>query len=111
MFYGVWSLGLTDVSPPAAHIDANLCWDDIAWIRARAPGVPIVVKGVGCVEDVELAAKYGADGVVLVRYCFCLRRNLFSRSPATLAGFSNLTTTFPCRARMEDDSSTEHEHP
>ncbi|GAA5951389.1 hypothetical protein JCM8115_005137 [Rhodotorula mucilaginosa] len=56
--------GISDI-PDTAHIDANLCWDDIAWIRARAPGVPIVVKGVGCVEDVELAAKYGADGVVL----------------------------------------------
>ena len=77
MFYGVWSLGLTDVSPPAAHIDANLCWDDIAWIRARAPGVPIVLKGVGCVEDVELAAKYGADGVVLVRFRLLLPVEFF----------------------------------
>lgn len=25
----------------------------------------MVVKGVGCVEDVELAARHGADGVVL----------------------------------------------
>ncbi|BGP54457.1 hypothetical protein JCM8202v2_002037 [Rhodotorula sphaerocarpa] len=36
--------GVSDI-PDTAHIDANLCWDDIAWIRARAPGVPIVVKG------------------------------------------------------------------
>ncbi|TNY21412.1 L-mandelate dehydrogenase [Rhodotorula diobovata] len=56
--------GVSDI-PDTAHIDANLNWDDIAWIRERAPGVPIVIKGVGCVEDVELAHQYGADGVVL----------------------------------------------
>ncbi|GAA5823170.1 hypothetical protein JCM3770_005567 [Rhodotorula araucariae] len=56
--------GVSDI-PDSAHIDANLNWDDLAWIRERAPGVPIVVKGVGCVEDVELAHQYGADGVVL----------------------------------------------
>lgn len=54
------------VTPTAAHIDANLCWEDIPWIRKQAPGIPIVVKGVGCVEDVEEAKRYGADGVVLV---------------------------------------------
>ncbi|BGP46654.1 hypothetical protein JCM10450v2_002502 [Rhodotorula kratochvilovae] len=56
--------GVSDI-PDSAHIDANLNWDDLAWIRERAPGIPIVVKGVGCVEDVELAHQYGADGVVL----------------------------------------------
>ncbi|GJN87346.1 hypothetical protein Rhopal_000295-T1 [Rhodotorula paludigena] len=56
--------GVSDI-PDTAHIDANLNWDDIAWIKERAPGVPIVIKGVGCVEDVELAKQYGADGVVL----------------------------------------------
>jgi L-lactate dehydrogenase (cytochrome) len=43
-----------------------LCWEDIPWSRKLAPGIPIVVKGVGCVEDVEEAKRYGADGVVLV---------------------------------------------
>ncbi|GAA6011297.1 hypothetical protein JCM10207_008290 [Rhodosporidiobolus poonsookiae] len=56
--------GVSDIAS-TAHIDANTCWDHIAWIRERAPGVPIIIKGIGCVEDVELAQKYGADGVVL----------------------------------------------
>ncbi|GAA5884413.1 hypothetical protein JCM6882_005242 [Rhodosporidiobolus microsporus] len=56
--------GTSDIAD-TAHIDADLNWDHIAWIRERAPGVPIIVKGVGTVEDVELAVKYGADGVVL----------------------------------------------
>ncbi|GAA6003190.1 FMN-dependent alpha-hydroxy acid dehydrogenase [Rhodotorula paludigena] len=56
--------GVSDIAD-TAHIDANLNWDDIAWIKERAPGVPVVIKGVGCVEDVELAKQYGADGVVL----------------------------------------------
>ncbi|BGP30737.1 hypothetical protein JCM10296v2_002494 [Rhodotorula toruloides] len=56
--------GVSDI-PDTAHIDANLCWEDIPWIRKQAPGIPIVVKGVGCVEDVEEAKRNGADGVVL----------------------------------------------
>uniref|UniRef100_A0A0K3CCE0 BY PROTMAP: gi/472588351/gb/EMS25823.1/ L-lactate dehydrogenase (Cytochrome) [Rhodosporidium toruloides NP11] gi/647396142/emb/CDR38165.1/ RHTO0S03e04896g1_1 [Rhodosporidium toruloides] n=1 Tax=Rhodotorula toruloides TaxID=5286 RepID=A0A0K3CCE0_RHOTO len=56
--------GVSDI-PDTAHIDANLCWEDIPWIRKQAPGIPIVVKGVGCVEDVEEAKRHGADGVVL----------------------------------------------
>ncbi|GAA6037216.1 hypothetical protein JCM8097_008625 [Rhodosporidiobolus ruineniae] len=56
--------GISDIAD-TAHIDADLNWNHIAWIRERAPGIPIIVKGVGTVEDVELAVKYGADGVVL----------------------------------------------
>ncbi|GAA5829456.1 hypothetical protein JCM11251_005058 [Rhodosporidiobolus azoricus] len=56
--------GTSDIAD-TAHIDADLNWDHIAWIRERAPGVPIIIKGVGTVEDVELAHQYGADGVVL----------------------------------------------
>ncbi|GAA5873790.1 hypothetical protein JCM8547_005947 [Rhodosporidiobolus lusitaniae] len=56
--------GVSDIAD-TAHIDADTNWDHIAWIRERAPGIPIIIKGVGCVEDVELAHKYGADGVVL----------------------------------------------
>ncbi|GAA5967057.1 hypothetical protein JCM11641_000426 [Rhodosporidiobolus odoratus] len=56
--------GVSDIAD-TAHIDADLNWEHIAWIRERAPGIPVIVKGVGTVEDVELAHQYGADGVVL----------------------------------------------
>jgi len=46
------------------YFDANLKWDDLAWIRSITK-LPIVIKGVQCVEDVELALEYGCAGVLL----------------------------------------------
>ncbi|KZT55327.1 mitochondrial fmn-dependent dehydrogenase [Calocera cornea HHB12733] len=46
------------------YFDANLKWDDLAWIRSIT-SLPIVIKGVQCVEDVELALEYGCAGVLL----------------------------------------------
>jgi 4-hydroxymandelate oxidase len=43
----------------------DLGWDDLAWIRERAPGLPIVVKGLLVAEDAELAVQAGADGIVV----------------------------------------------
>lgn len=45
--------------------NTTLTWKDVEWLRSLAPEVPIVVKGVGAWEDVELARKAGADAVVL----------------------------------------------
>jgi L-lactate dehydrogenase (cytochrome) len=42
-----------------------MSWDDIAFVKKHAPGLPVVIKGVGAWEDVVLAYKYGADAVVL----------------------------------------------
>lgn len=75
---------------------------DIAWIRERAPGVPIVIKGIGCVEDVELAHQYGADGVVLVRLCsspFLLPLELlilFLRARQSAISMLGLSHRAPC---------------
>jgi L-lactate dehydrogenase (cytochrome) len=33
-----------------AYVDPDLNWDDIAWIKKLAPGKPIVIKGISCVE-------------------------------------------------------------
>lgn len=67
--------------------DRNLSWHDIAWIRVsglsipmpidscsghyadyrqRQTKLPIIMKGVQSVEDVELCVKYGAQGIMLV---------------------------------------------
>ncbi|KZP00040.1 L-mandelate dehydrogenase [Calocera viscosa TUFC12733] len=46
------------------YFDANLNWEDLAWIRSITK-LPIVIKGVQCVEDVELALQYGCAGVLL----------------------------------------------
>ncbi|MBI2726313.1 MAG: alpha-hydroxy-acid oxidizing protein [Polaromonas sp.] len=44
--------------------NAGLNWDDIAWMKDRWGG-PFLVKGIACAEDVPLAKKAGADGVVV----------------------------------------------
>lgn len=45
--------------------DASLTWDDLAWIREQAPGLPVVVKGLLTAEDAELAVQAGADAIVV----------------------------------------------
>jgi 4-hydroxymandelate oxidase len=41
-----------------------ITWDDLAWIRERAP-LPLLVKGIMTAEDAVLAMKHGADGIVV----------------------------------------------
>ncbi|GAC96694.1 cytochrome b2 [Pseudozyma hubeiensis SY62] len=48
----------------SGYIDPNLTWDDIAWFRKTCK-LPLYLKGVQTVEDVELAVKHGVEGVVL----------------------------------------------
>jgi L-lactate dehydrogenase (cytochrome) len=31
-------------------MEMNMSWHDIAWVRKLAPGLPVVVKGVGAWE-------------------------------------------------------------
>lgn len=48
----------------AVRLDDRLCWDDLRKIRDAWPG-RLIVKGVLSVEDAEIAAAAGADGVVV----------------------------------------------
>lgn len=48
----------------AKQLDPKLSWDDIAWIRERWGG-PIILKGIMDPEDARLAAKTGADAIVV----------------------------------------------
>jgi L-lactate dehydrogenase (cytochrome) len=59
----------TDTTQGAARaissfIDPALCWDDVAWFRSITK-MPIMLKGVQCVEDVLRAVDAGVQGVVL----------------------------------------------
>lgn len=45
--------------------DPAISWDDLAWIRDRAGGMPVVVKGLLTAEDAELAVQAGADAIVV----------------------------------------------
>ncbi|MBI3647412.1 MAG: alpha-hydroxy-acid oxidizing protein [Actinobacteria bacterium] len=46
-------------------MDPALCWDDVAFIREHAPGLPLLVKGILTREDAEIAVKAGVDGIVV----------------------------------------------
>lgn len=48
-----------------SFVDPDLCWEDLKWIKKRAPNCSLVIKGVGCAEDAVLAIEAGCDGVVL----------------------------------------------
>lgn len=43
---------------------ANLNWEDVAWVRDHWPGT-LVLKGILAAEDVDLARRAGADGIVV----------------------------------------------
>lgn len=48
----------------SSFIDPALSWKDIPWFKSIT-SMPIVLKGVQCVEDVLRAVEAGVDGVVL----------------------------------------------
>ncbi|KAJ5902606.1 Cytochrome b2 [Penicillium taxi] len=48
----------------SSFIDPALSWKDIPWFKSITK-MPIVLKGVQCVEDVLRAVEVGVDGVVL----------------------------------------------
>lgn len=45
--------------------NTGLTWDDIAWMKSQWGDGPVLVKGIGCVEDVEPARRAGVDGLVV----------------------------------------------
>ncbi|KAG8681386.1 Cytochrome b2, mitochondrial precursor [Ceratobasidium sp. 394] len=48
----------------SGYQDPDVCWADIAWIRSITK-LPLVVKGIQCVEDAETAYEHGVEGIVL----------------------------------------------
>ena len=49
----------------SGYQDDNLVWDDINFIRKNTK-LPILVKGIQCLEDAEIAAEHGVAGIILV---------------------------------------------
>lgn len=60
--------GVTDAGSlsewTAKQFDPALSWSDVAWIK-EAWGGPLVIKGILTAEDALLAAKAGADAIVI----------------------------------------------
>ncbi|CAO1637087.1 unnamed protein product [Parajaminaea phylloscopi] len=48
----------------SGYIDPDVSWEDIAWYRKHCK-LPLILKGIQTVEDVELAAKHGVEVVIL----------------------------------------------
>jgi L-lactate dehydrogenase (cytochrome) len=46
------------------NFDPSICWDDLAWVRARWPG-PLVLKGILDPADARHAADAGASAIVV----------------------------------------------
>ena len=88
------------------YYDTTVTWDDLPWIKEHANGLPVYIKGVATVEvrecpsetcsalmpptsqDVALARKHGAAGVILSNRAF----------PLSITHHrSVLTNTFPRR--------------
>jgi 4-hydroxymandelate oxidase len=46
------------------HLDPDLTWDDVAWLRS-VTSLPVVVKGVVHPDDARLAVEAGAAGIVV----------------------------------------------
>ena len=47
------------------EFEPNLSWDDLAWIRAQAPSLPVIVKGIVRDDDARTAIEHGADAIVV----------------------------------------------
>ena len=47
-----------------SQFDPTLSWQDVEWIRSLWPG-KLILKGILDVEDAKLAAKSGADAIVV----------------------------------------------
>ncbi|KAI5959159.1 uncharacterized protein KGF55_005502 [Candida pseudojiufengensis] len=61
-----------------SYIDPSLNWSDLLWIKSIT-SLPILLKGIQCVEDAVLAAQYGCQGIVLTNHGG--RQLDFSRAP------------------------------
>ena len=47
-----------------AVISPRVTWDDLKWVR-ETTDLPLVIKGIQCVEDAILAYQHGVQGIVL----------------------------------------------
>lgn len=46
------------------QFDLNLSWDDVEWVKKKWDG-PLILKGILDVEDAKIAAKSGADAMIV----------------------------------------------
>jgi 4-hydroxymandelate oxidase len=62
------------------EFEPNLSWDDLAWIRAQAPSLSVIVKGILRADDARAAIDHGADAIVVSNH----GGRQLDRAPASL---------------------------
>ena len=64
----------------AQEFEPNLSWEDLAWVRAQAPSLPVIVKGILRGDDARAAIDHGADAIVVSNH----GGRQLDRAPASL---------------------------
>jgi isopentenyl diphosphate isomerase/L-lactate dehydrogenase-like FMN-dependent dehydrogenase len=62
------------------EFEPDLSWEDLAWVRAQAPSLPVVVKGILRADDARAAIDHGADAIVVSNH----GGRQLDRAPASL---------------------------
>lgn len=62
------------------EFEPNLSWDDLSWVRAQAPSLPVIVKGILRGDDAQAAIDHGADAIVVSNH----GGRQLDRAPASL---------------------------
>ena len=45
--------------------ESNLTWEHLSFVRAHAPGLPVLVKGILTAEDATIAVEHGVEAIVV----------------------------------------------
>lgn len=61
---GTAASGLGVAHAIMGYQDPDVCWEDLPWIQSLTR-LPLVLKGIQCVEDAEKAYSHGVQGIVL----------------------------------------------
>lgn len=64
-----------------SYINADVDWQIVDWLRSVTK-LPIVIKGIQCVEDAVLAHEHGVDGIVLSNHGGRSQDTYVSRCPS-----------------------------
>ncbi len=90
--------GYTDLA-----FDAEISWDDLAWVREHAP-VPLVLKGILTAEDAKLAVDAGVDAIVVSNH----GGRQLDHTPASLTVLPEVVEAVAGRIPVLLDSGVRH---
>ncbi|THH10235.1 hypothetical protein EW145_g1454 [Phellinidium pouzarii] len=51
----------------SGYQEPDICWDDILWIQ-KLTKLPLVIKGIQCIEDAVKAFEYDVQGIIISNY-------------------------------------------